>query len=65
MTETDPKNVETIDAENYYRLVMIVRGIAVARPQNLVKFADSQASIQDVVLDDPLGNCIITCLYLN
>ncbi|CAH1990558.1 unnamed protein product [Acanthoscelides obtectus] len=43
-----------LDAENYYRLVLIVRGIAVARPQNLVKFADSQCSIQDVVIDDPL-----------
>lgn len=55
MTEMDPKHYADIDAENYYRLVMIVRGIAVARPQNLVKFADSLTSIQDVVLDDPLG----------
>lgn len=55
MTEMDPKEYINIDTESYYRLVMIARGIAVARPQNLVKFADSQASIQDVVLDDPLG----------
>ncbi|KAB0801611.1 hypothetical protein PPYR_03797 [Photinus pyralis] len=54
MTEMHPKNYANIDAENYYRLVMIVRGMAVTRPQNLVKFSDSQTSIQDVVLDDPL-----------
>ncbi|KAI4460353.1 e3 ubiquitin-protein ligase ubr4 [Holotrichia oblita] len=55
MLEVDPsKNQTDIDAESYYRLVLIVRGIAVARPQNLVKFTDSHTSIQDVVLDDPL-----------
>lgn len=43
-----------LDAESYYRLVLIVRGIAVSRPQNLVKFADSHTSIQDIVLEDPL-----------
>lgn len=51
MTESDSKD---IDAESYYRLVLIVRGVAVARPQNLVKFSDTHISIQDVVLDDPL-----------
>lgn len=56
MIELDQKDRSKIDAENYYRLVMIVRSIAVARPQNLVKFADTHTSIQDVVLDDPLGN---------
>lgn len=45
-----------LDAENYYRLVLIVRGIAVARPQNLVKFTDGHGSIQDVVLEDPLAS---------
>lgn len=50
------KNIKDIDAESFYRLVLIVRGIAVARPQNLIKFTDSHTSIQDVVLDDPLGN---------
>lgn len=49
------ENDTLLDAESFYRLVLIVRGIAVARPQNLVKFADSHTSIQDVVLDDPLG----------
>nr|XP_012152236.1 PREDICTED: protein purity of essence isoform X3 [Megachile rotundata] len=29
-----------IDAENYYRLVLIVRSISVSRPQNLAKFTD-------------------------
>lgn len=57
MIELDQKERSNIDAENYYRLVMIVRSIAVARPQNLVKFADTHTSIQDIVLDDPLGKC--------
>lgn len=43
-----------LDAESYYRLVLIVRGIAVARPQNLVKFTDGNSCLQDVILDDPL-----------
>lgn len=43
-----------LDAESYYRLVLIIRGIAVTRPQNVIKFADSHSSIQDLVLDDPL-----------
>ncbi|XP_022919909.2 E3 ubiquitin-protein ligase UBR4 isoform X2 [Onthophagus taurus] len=55
MLDTNPAKIETdIDAESYFRLILIVRGIAVSRPQNLVKFADSHTSIQDVVLDDPL-----------
>jgi len=29
-----------IDAENFYRLVLIVRAIAVSRPHNLAKFAE-------------------------
>lgn len=45
-----------LDAESYYRLLLIVRGIAVTRPQNLVKFTDGQSAIQDVVLEDPLKN---------
>lgn len=31
----DPKNM---DAEAYYRLVLITRGIAMSRPQNLSNF---------------------------
>ncbi|KAK2587956.1 hypothetical protein KPH14_004040 [Odynerus spinipes] len=38
MRETeDPRD---IDAENFYRLVLIVRGIAICRPHNLAKFAE-------------------------
>lgn len=33
-----------IDAENFYRLVMIVRSIAVTRPQNLHKFAEQHST---------------------
>jgi len=32
---TEPKN---IDAEDYYRLVLNVRGIAINRPENLSNF---------------------------
>ena len=32
-----------IDAENFYRLVLIVRSIAVTRPQNLYKFAEQHS----------------------
>lgn len=32
-----------IDAENYYRLILIVRSIAVSRPQNLKKFAEQHS----------------------
>lgn len=35
----DPKNM---DAEVYYRLVLITRGIAVCRPQNLSNFEFTQ-----------------------
>ncbi|KAF7280363.1 hypothetical protein GWI33_006135 [Rhynchophorus ferrugineus] len=54
----EKKGAESVDldAESYYRLVLIVRGIAVSRPQNLVKFADSHASIQDIIVEDPLDN---------
>ncbi|XP_014236597.1 protein purity of essence isoform X3 [Trichogramma pretiosum] len=38
MRETEDPN--DIDAENFYRLVLIVRGIAVTRPHNLHKFAE-------------------------
>ncbi|KAG5896473.1 hypothetical protein JTB14_005854 [Gonioctena quinquepunctata] len=54
LTTMTSSDAAELDAESYYRLVLIVRGIAVTRPQNLVKFADSHTSIQDVVLDDPL-----------
>ncbi|XP_032676900.1 protein purity of essence isoform X4 [Odontomachus brunneus] len=33
-----------IDAENFYRLVLIVRAIAVSRPHNLAKFAEQYAN---------------------
>lgn len=51
----NPEKLKEIDAENFFRLILIVRGIAVARPQNLVKFAEVNCSEQDVSLDDPLS----------
>lgn len=56
ITSMTSAEVIDLDAESYYRLVLIVRGIAVARPQNLVKFADAHTSIQDIVLHDPLDD---------
>jgi E3 ubiquitin-protein ligase UBR4 len=36
---TDPRD---LDAEAFYRLVLTARGVAVARPYNLARFADQQ-----------------------
>lgn len=33
-----------IDAENFYRLVLIVRAVAVSRPHNLAKFAEQHVN---------------------
>ncbi|KAJ8682718.1 hypothetical protein QAD02_018510 [Eretmocerus hayati] len=33
-----------IDAENFYRLILIVRGVAVTRPHNLYKFAEQHSA---------------------
>ncbi|XP_076674868.1 E3 ubiquitin-protein ligase-like protein poe isoform X2 [Andrena cerasifolii] len=38
---SDPRD---IDAENFYRLVLIVRGISVSRPLNLAKFTEQYTS---------------------
>jgi len=35
----DPRD---LDAEAFYRLVLTARGVAVARPYNLAKFAEQQ-----------------------
>ena len=37
------KDPRDIDAENFYRLVLIVRSIAIVRPQNLAKFAEQHS----------------------
>lgn len=42
---SDPRD---IDAENFYRLVLIVRGISVSRPLNLAKFTEQYASSEPV-----------------
>lgn len=42
MRETEDSS--DIDAENFYRLVLIVRSIAVTRPQNLFKFAEQHSA---------------------
>jgi len=36
---TDPRD---LDAEAFYRLVLSARGVAVARPYNLARFAEQQ-----------------------
>lgn len=43
-----------IDAENFYRLVLIVRAIAVSRPHNLAKFAEQYANKS---IDESNGTC--------
>lgn len=41
-----------IDAENFYRLVLIVRAIAVSRPHNLAKFAEQYTNKS---IDESIG----------
>lgn len=48
-----------IDAENFYRLVLIVRAIAVSRPHNLAKFAEQYANNS---IDESTGT---RCVFLN
>lgn len=48
-----------IDAENFYRLVLIVRAIAVSRPHNLAKFAEQYANKS---IDESSGKCILRLL---
>ena len=38
----DVQDPRDLDAEAFYRLVLTARGVAVARPYNLAKFADQQ-----------------------
>lgn len=54
----DPKKQKycDIDAENFFRLVLIVRGVAVSRPQNLVKFTETCTTEQGVTLEKPLSD---------
>lgn len=49
-----------VDAESFYRAVLIVRGIAVSRPHNLIKYAELYFPLQIVNLDDPFGKIIYT-----
>lgn len=48
-----------IDAENFYRLVLIVRAIAVSRPHNLAKFAEQYANKS---IDENSGTCTLRLL---
>lgn len=48
-----------IDAENFYRLVLIVRAIAVSRPHNLAKFAEQYANKS---IDESSGTCTLRLL---
>lgn len=52
-----------IDAENFYRLVLIVRAIAVSRPHNLAKFAEQHVNKS---IDESSGTCTTaTNVFLN
>lgn len=51
-----------IDAENFYRLVLIVRAIAVSRPHNLAKFAEQYANKS---IDESSGRCTLRLLMLS
>lgn len=51
-----------IDAENFYRLVLIVRAIAVSRPHNLAKFAEQYANKS---IDESTGMYHKLLMFLN
>lgn len=51
-----------IDAENFYRLVLIVRAIAVSRPHNLAKFAEQYANKS---IDESTGMYHKSLMFLN
>lgn len=46
----DPRD---LDAEAFYRLVLTARGVAVARPYNLAKFAEQQQDKTPVSEESP------------
>lgn len=50
------KDTRDIDAENFYRLVLIVRSISISRPQNLAKFTDQYTNKP---IDETNGKIII------
>lgn len=47
-----------IDAEAFYRLVLTVRSVAVARPYNLIKFAENLPTV-----DVKPSECIFFGIY--
>ncbi|KAK3907858.1 E3 ubiquitin-protein ligase UBR4, partial [Frankliniella fusca] len=47
-TVQDPSD---LDAEAFYRLVLITRGVAVTRPNNLAKFADTRVQYDRCLVD--------------
>jgi E3 ubiquitin-protein ligase UBR4 len=47
----DPRD---LDAEAFYRLVLTARGVAVARPYNLAKFAEQQ-QVKTLVSEESPG----------
>lgn len=51
-----------IDAENFYRLVLIVRAIAVSRPHNLAKFAEQYTNKS---IDESIGMYYKLLILLN
>lgn len=57
MRECD--DARDIDAENFYRLVLIVRSISISRPQNLAKFTEQYTNKP---IDEINGNIIINII---
>lgn len=44
-----------MDAESFYRAILITRGVAVSRPHNLVKYAELHSPLEDISSDSSFG----------
>lgn len=54
------EDARDIDAENFYRLVLIVRSISISRPQNFAKFTEQYTNKP---IDETNGKLLLTIYY--
>ena len=54
------EDARDIDAENFYRLVLIVRSISISRPQNFAKFTEQYTNKP---IDETNGKLLLLTSY--